>query len=116
MTPADLVQKLIEAARALDSAQAELVRATRENAEKQRKYRQAKSNAYLATSGTVAERDAQVTKVIEEEAFGAHLSEGLERSALEAVRNARQILSAWQSISTAIRAEAELVRTGPAGY
>jgi hypothetical protein len=111
-TPSDLVEMRLEASRALDEAQAELIRATREDAAADRRYRQSKSNAYLASSGTVGEREATVNKTAGEEGYAAHLAEGLAKAALENVRNKRGQLSALQSIAGAVKAEAELARVG----
>ena len=43
------------------------------------------------------------------------LADSLERSALEAVRSARQRISAWQTEAALIRGELDLARSGPSG-
>lgn len=111
-TPGDLVRLMLAASSALDTAQDELLRCTRAHSESERRYRQARSNAYLSSSGTVGEREATVTKTVDIEAYQAHLAEGLARAALEAVRSKRAQLSALQSIAGAVKVEAELARTG----
>ncbi len=109
-TPGSLVKMMIEAARDLEEAQDELVQRTHKHSEADRRYRQARATAYLASSGTVGEREAYVAKSCDEETYAAHLSEGLAKAAMEAVRNRRTVLSALQSISAAVRAEAELAK------
>jgi hypothetical protein len=114
-TPQRLVQMMLEASAALDAAQDELIRCTRSHSDAERTYRMAKSTAYLASSGTVGERDAYVTKACDKEAYQAHLAEGLSKSSLEAVRNRRTQLSVLQTVANSIKEEAALARTG-SGY
>lgn len=109
-TPRDLVAMMIEAAGHLDAAQDELVRATHEDARADRRMRQAKATAYLASSGTVGERDAAVAKSTDEEHYAARLADGLVRAALEAVRSRRQVLSSLQSIAGAVKSEMEFAK------
>jgi hypothetical protein len=109
-TPRDLIEMMIRAARDLETAQTELVAATVKDSEADRRYRQAKASAYLASSGTVGERDAYVNKSCDLETYEAHLAAGMAKAALEAVRNRRQVLSSLQSIAGAVKAEAEFAR------
>jgi hypothetical protein len=111
-TPGDLVRLMLKASGDLDTAQDELLRATRAHSEAERMYRMARSTAYLASSGTVGEREAHVTKSCDREAYGAHLAEGLSRAALEAVRNRRTQLSVLQTVANAVKEEAALARVG----
>jgi hypothetical protein len=108
--PADLVRMMIEAARDLEQAQDELIAATHKHSEADRRYRQARATAYLASSGTVGERESYVAKSCDEETYAAHLAEGLAKAAMEQVRNRRQVLSSLQSIAAAVKAEAEFAR------
>lgn len=112
-TPGQLVQLMLKASRDLDAAQDYLYASTRAHSDAERRYRQARSNAYLATSGTVGEREASVTKTVDAEFYAAHLAEGLSKASLEAVRSRRTQLSVLQSIASAVKEEAALARTGP---
>jgi hypothetical protein len=107
---ASLSRQMVEAKRDLEDAQSEHVRCVHDAAEKDRTARIAKSTAYLSASGTVQERQAHVDQATADVVYAAKLSEGLERSALEAIRNRRQILSALQSLAAAQREEAHLAR------
>jgi hypothetical protein len=110
-----MVDRMIAASHALDEAQAELETCVRRRANAEAEYRKAKANAnaYLATSGTVGEREAQVDKTIADERYAAHLAEGLAQSALEAVRNRRTQLSVLQTVAGAIKEEMRFERTSP---
>lgn len=114
-TPGDLVRLMLKASADLDTAQDNLYASTRAHSDAERRYRQARSNAYLATSGTVGEREAAVTKTVDHEFYAAHLAEGLSKAALEAVRNRRTQLSVLQTVANAVKEEAALARTG-GGY
>lgn len=114
-TPSQLVDMMLTASRDLDQAHVELERRVHEKAESEHVYRLAKSNAYLATSGTVGEREAYVYKTVAEERKRAKLAADLSQSALEAVRSKRSQLTALQSIANSIREEARLARSGPDG-
>jgi hypothetical protein len=113
ITPRELIEEMLRLSRELDGAQADLVAAVREEAQAEQRYRRARATAYLATSGTVAEREAYVGKTIDEEAFAAQLAEGLAKAALESVRNRRAQLSALQSVAASVREELQLARMDP---
>jgi hypothetical protein len=108
-----MVDRMIAASHALDEAQAELETCVRRRANAEAEYRKAKATAYLATSGTVGEREAQVDKTIAKERYDTHLAEGLAQSALEAVRNRRTQLSVLQTVAGAIKEEMRFERTAP---
>jgi hypothetical protein len=108
-----MVDRMIAASHALDEAQADLETCVCRRANAEAEYRKAKANAYLATSGTVGEREAQVDKTIADERYAAHLAEGLAQSALEAVRNRRTQLSVLQTVAGAIKEEMRFERTAP---
>lgn len=112
-SPRQLVEMMIEASRALDAAQRDLEERVRAEAHSEAEYRKARASAYLATSGTVGEREAHVDKAVATERYAAHLAEGLAKSALENVRSKRGQLSALQSIANALKEEAMFARTGP---
>lgn len=116
-TPSDLVSLMIEAARSLEEAQSELVGASRTAAESERLYRQSRAQAWLtATEGTAEQKKDHVSAITADRAYRAHLDDALAKAALELVRSRRATLSAYQSISNAVRAEFDLARTGPEGY
>lgn len=109
-TPRDLIDMMIRAARDLEVAQEQMIDATIKDSDADRRYRQAKATAYLASSGTVGERDAHVNKSCDLEIYEAHLAAGMVKAAHEAVRNRRQVLSSLQSIASAVKAEFEFGR------
>lgn len=113
ITVAELNAELIRLSKKLDEAQAELVKQVSIEATAEHEFRKARANAFLATSGTVAEREASTDKTTADERYRAHLAQGLAKSALEAVRNIRQQLSALQTLAGAAREEAKLSRYGP---
>jgi hypothetical protein len=113
MTPGELVEMMLKASAELDEAQRELVQQTGHAAQKEHEYRKARAHAYLATSGTVAEREAHVDKSTGDERYAAQLAEGLSKSSLEAVRNKRTQLSVLQTVANAVKEEAALARTRP---
>jgi hypothetical protein len=76
-------------------------------------YRRAKAEAYLATVGTVAEREAQAYGVVGDLRRGRDMADAGRLAALEAVRSRRTQLSALQSLLAAHRSEADFARTGP---
>jgi hypothetical protein len=112
-SPRQLVTMMVEAGRNLEEAQTELVNHTHAASRAERRYRQAKATAYIASTGTVGEREALVAKACDEEFYAAHLAEGLVKASLESVRSRRAILSSLQSISASVKAEAELLKYGP---
>lgn len=109
----DLTQEMLRLSRLLDEAQADLETWVRREAEAENEYRKARANAYLATSGTVGERESSVDKTTGEERRKAHLAAGMTKASLESVRNRRTQLSVLQTIANAYKAEADFARTGP---
>jgi hypothetical protein len=110
MNAAELTRAMLEAKRHLEETELEHRRCVAELATADRALRIAESVAYLATAGTVGERDALTKKATADERYRFKLADGLERSALEAIRNGRQILSSLQSLAAAQREEAHLAR------
>lgn len=110
MSPAELVEAMLQASAELQSSLAEHDRCVRVAAAADRDRALAEAVAYLAASGTVDARKAYMTKATLNERYADKLAEGLERSALEAIRSRRQVLSALQSIGKAIVEEAGLAR------
>lgn len=108
MNAAELTQEILAAKRAMDAAEREHRECVERLAMSDRAMRIAESTAYLAASGTVGERDAHMKKATAEERYAYKMADGLVVSALEAIRNARQYLSALQSLAAAQREEARL--------
>jgi hypothetical protein len=82
-------------------------------AEAEHAYRRAHAEAYLQTSGTVGEREAEAYLIIDDKRFQRDLAENSKLAALEALRSRRAQISAVQSLLTAHKAEADFARTGP---
>jgi hypothetical protein len=110
---ADLNVQLLEAADRLRGSLADLETRSVNYAKAERSYRLAKSTAYLATTGTVGEREAHAESAINELRYQRDLADGLRTSALEAVRSNRGVLSAVQTLANLYREEASFDRTGP---
>ena len=108
MNVAELTQAMIQAKAKMDAAEVEHRDCVIESVEADKACRIAEGSAYLVAQGTVPEREARVKKECATERYRVRLAEGLERSALEAIRNARQYLSALQSLAAAQREEARL--------
>lgn len=113
MNAAALNTQLLDAADRLRSSLADLETRTVDYAQAEKRYRMAKATAYLATSGTVAEREAHAEQAINELRYQRDMAEGLKVSALEAVRGNRGVLSAVQTLANLYREEASFDRTAP---
>jgi len=66
-------------------------------------YKLAYARAFLTSGGTVDQRKAISDAATEKELLAHELSEGLERSALEACRNTRSEVDMWRSYVAASR-------------
>ncbi len=113
MNAADLNVQLLEAADRLRASLADLEQRSKDYAQAERAYRMQKATAYLATTGTVGEREAYIEKAINDWRYERDLADGLKLSALEAVRGNRGVLSAVQTLANLYREEASFDRTGP---
>lgn len=113
MNAGELSIQLLEAVKELRSSQADLEQRSVDYAKAERTYRMQKATAYLATTGTVGEREARSEHAINEFRFQRDMAEGLKVSALEAVRGNRGVVSAVQTLASLYKAEAEFDRTGP---
>ena len=82
-------------------------------AEAELAYRRARAEVYLATEGTVAEREAQAYGVVGDLRRARDVADAARVAALEAVRSRRTQLSALQSLLAAHRSEADFARVGP---
>ena len=108
-----LSMQMIAAKRELEESMTEHERCVHESAEADRVSRIAKASAYLAASGPVAERQAHVDIATADAQHRAKLADGLEKSALEAVRSRRQVLSSLQSLASLAREEVRLATFEP---
>lgn len=113
MDAGTLNRQLLEAADNVRAALADLEERAVAYAQSERQYRLAKATAYLATSGTVAEREAHAEGAVNELRYQRDLAESLKVSSLEAVRSYRGILSAVQTVARLYEQEASFDRTGP---
>ena len=122
LSPLDLIQLMLTTSRELDEAQQELRKAGIQEATTANDYRKAAATSMLSLAGmnapdgkrlAVAEKEARAELAVGDLHLKKDLAEVWHRAMQESVRNKRQQLSALQSISGAVRAEAELLRTGP---
>ena len=97
----------------LDRGIAALRTSSVEFADAEHAYRKARSQAYLTTEGTVAERESQTYALVGDLRHARDLADGLRSAAVEAVRSRRTQLSAVQSLLAAHKSEADFARTGP---
>ncbi len=104
----DIYAEMLRLSQALEMAVNELRTAGHVYAATENRYRFAKSAAYLASSGTVAERTAHVDKACTAEHLASHEAEAENVACHESVRSIRSQLSALQSIAAASRAELEM--------
>ncbi len=113
MNTPELVTEMLRLSRLLDKGVLALVEAATEYAEAEDTYAAAKATAYLASTGTVAERKAHVDDLTGTERRRALLADAMRQANLEAIRSRRQQLSALQSVAAGHRTELELARYGP---
>lgn len=106
----ELESAILGAIKELRQANEELSRLSKEYALSDHAYRRAKAIAYLATSGTVAERSAHVDKACEEERQRAHLSEAVREAMKERVRSLMTEITAYQTLASLMKAEMGLER------
>lgn len=107
-------QEMRRLAQSLEDRLSFLKQQAREHAEAESAYRHALARAFLeANSSTVKGREMIADAAVLEERQRAYLARGMERAALEAVRSSRQQLSAFQTLLSAHKAEADFDRTGP---
>lgn len=86
-------------------------KAVTESAAAQSRWREERAKHYLKAEGPVGTREAEAEAATAGLRYEALLREGLERSALEAIKSYRQELSALQSVAAAFREEAKFERT-----
>lgn len=114
MNAADLNRQLLDAVKVLRESMDDLERRAVDYARGEKEYRKAKAIAYLASHGTVAEREARAEDAINELRYRRDLAEGLRKSGIEAVQSNRAVVSAIQTIARLYTEEAAFDRTGAA--
>lgn len=111
------LQEMVEEARRLSDLLEKGLKVYREagedRAEKERRYRKAKAEAWVQVEGTAAHREAQVDALTADLRYERDIAEGLHRAAWEAIRSRSQQISLLQSLLAAHRAEAEFAKFGP---
>lgn len=115
LMPHELNRLLLGAADDLRLAHRELDDRSRDAAAADQAWRRVRARAYVQTTGTVAERDAEVEILTSDERYRAKLAEDLRVSALEAARSKRAILTASQTLANLSREEMAFARSGPDG-
>jgi hypothetical protein len=118
MNAAELSRAMLDAKADCDDAITVYRTAIVEDAEAADQARRAKARAYVtcrekAPKATVAILDAMVDLETSDAQLAARMADGRRNAALEVVRNARQWLSALQSLAAAQRAEAQLAAYEP---
>lgn len=108
LTLAELEEKILAAVEELRQSNETLEAHSKWWATAEHKYRHAKAVAYLASSGTVAERTAHVDKVCGPEREDAHAAEALMSAAKEKVRALGAEVSAYQTIARLRQSEMAL--------
>lgn len=97
-------QNLSELGAELRKITADQYKATRHAAQCRYAHRVARARAYLASEGTVAEREAHAEVACAEQMRERELAEAVERSLAEAGRNVRAQLEGQRSLLVGIRA------------
>jgi leucyl aminopeptidase (aminopeptidase T) len=110
---AEMTAEMIRLSRLLDDGIKAMTQYAREYADAEDAYRMARAREHAKTEGTVDERRAAVDLATSKERRSAHYAEAMKQAAVEAVRARRAQLSAWQTLASAHRAEAELAKYGP---
>ena len=114
-TPADLLAAMTHASRDLQARIDEHPGLVERECDAERLASLSEATAYLASSGTVAERQAHVVKACADERYRANLAKGLTNSNKLAINAAMSRLSALQSQASAMREEMRLARVGTDG-
>lgn len=114
MNPIELAEELQRLSTLVDQSLAYLKDKTIEYAQAEDEYRMSKAKALLnADASTVADREAHAVLATSAERQRAHLAEGMQRAALEAVRSRRAQLSAIQTLVNLFKAEIDMTTYGP---
>lgn len=106
---AQINERMVAAAEDIRAALAEYRETNSKWVDAERAYRKARALAYAHASGkTVAHREAEVQRMADEEWYAAEMADARRNGAKEALRAAEAILSGYQSVASAHRAEANL--------
>lgn len=108
MTKHELEEKLLATIAELRDASDTLTDYARQWAVADHYYRHAKAVAYLAATGTVAERQAHVDRVCKVEREKAYTAEALREAAREKVRALQTEISAYMTLAGLMRSEMSL--------
>lgn len=108
VTPAELIQDMLELSQKLDGDHDDLIKACREYSEKEDIYRLAKANAYLAATGTVDQRKAYVDKTTSHERRDAHTAENLMKAGFARVKSTQIQISIRQSAAQMVKSEMQM--------
>ena len=111
-TPADLLGAMTAASRDLQKHIDDHPGLVERECDAERLASLSEATAYLASTGTVAERQAHVTKACADERYRANLAKGLTNSNKLAIQSCMARLSALQSQASAMREEMRLARLG----
>lgn len=116
VTVTDLMANAQHLSGLIDNGVQALTRAARDAADAERDYRKAKALAWTQVKAegvrTAEHMKAEAESRSADLRFVRDLAEANRQAALEALRSRRQQLSAWQSLSAALRAELEHARYG----
>lgn len=101
----ELAQRVSALAQRLLESEAQLIEAINDDANAAKMFDLARSNAYLASSGTVAEREASVAKATADEKHRARLAENLVRARFETLRDIRQVIAGLGQVASLRKSE-----------
>jgi hypothetical protein len=114
LTPVQMVNLMLKAGEAIETAQNELAEALPREADLHEVYIRAKAEAWRAVEGrSREEREAYVDDSARSARHDYERAVARSKAAMENVRNKRQKLSALQSAANSIKEEAALARTSP---
>lgn len=114
LAPATVEQNISELSTELSRVTAQLYKATRDAAQARHDHRVARARAYLASEGTVAEREAHADVDTADQMLARELADAVERSLIENGRNVRAQLEGMRSLNTNMR-EAVTTASGRGG-
>jgi hypothetical protein len=103
-----LENELVRLSGLLEDATNELRNKATSAAKLESSYRKAKAIAYLSATGPVAERQAQVDKICDNDRERCYLARAEKDAQTELLRSLRAQLDAWRTIAASHRAEADM--------
>lgn len=115
LTPTQVIEMMMNRAKALDEAQKELAESLRQEADAEHAYRLGKAKGWVMVSPemNVAQREAWVNGETADLRHTRDIAVGRSKAWMEQVRNVRQQLSALQSAANSLKEEAAFSRVGP---